>query len=98
MNCAIIENGVVKNIIAIAPWNLSEFPDAFQLDGRSIAIGDEYHDNGFWRNGALILTPDEILRRDVISAQQQLTDADLAQIEAQQQITDLLLQLQEMQL
>ena len=59
MNYAIIQNGVVVNMIVIAPYNTSVFPDAVPVGDKPVGIGDEYRDGKFWRDGAEILSPAE---------------------------------------
>ena len=59
MNYAIIQNGVVVNMIVIAPYNTSDFPDAVPVGDKPVVIGDEYRDGKFWRDGAEILSPAE---------------------------------------
>ena len=59
MNYAIIRNGVVVNMIVIAPYNTSDFPDAVPVGGKPGGIGDGYRDGKFWRDGAEVLSPAE---------------------------------------
>ena len=59
MNYAIIQNGVVVNMIVIAPYNTSDFPDAVPVGDKPVGIWDEYRDGKFWRDGAEILSPAE---------------------------------------
>ena len=59
MNYAIIQNGVVVNMIVIAPYNTSDFPGAVPVGDKPVGIGDEYRDGKFWRDGAEILSPAE---------------------------------------
>ena len=59
MKYAIIQNGVVVNMIVIAPYNTSDFPDAVPVGDKPVGIGDEYRDGKFWRDGAEILSPAE---------------------------------------
>ncbi|WP_308752954.1 hypothetical protein [uncultured Anaerotruncus sp.] len=56
MNYAIIQNGVVVNVIVIAPYNTSDFPDAVPVGDKPVGIGDEYRDGRFWRNGTEVLS------------------------------------------
>ena len=60
MNYAIIQNGVVVNMIVIAPYNTSDFPDAVPVGDKPAGIGDEYRDGKFWRDGAEVLSPTEL--------------------------------------
>mgnify|MGYP004648232519 CR=1 FL=1 len=59
MNYAIIENGVVGNVIVLRPANAGEFPGAAALGDRSVGIGDTYSDGRFRRDGEEVLTADE---------------------------------------
>lgn len=64
MNCAVIENGIVTNIVVIAPWNLPEFPDAVAIDDRPVSVGDEYRDGAFWRDGVKIQSSMELAQSE----------------------------------
>lgn len=57
MNYAIVENGVVTNIIVIYEGNAHEFPNAVLLDSVPVQIGDTYADGKFSRDGELLLSP-----------------------------------------
>ena len=59
MNYAIIENGVVGNVIVLRPANAGEFPGAVALHDRPVGIGDSYQDGKFWRDGEEVLTAAE---------------------------------------
>ena len=50
MNFAVVQNGVVENMIVIAPYNTSDFPDSVPVGDKPVGIGDEYRDGKFWRN------------------------------------------------
>ena len=56
MNYAVIENGVVVNVI-VGP--LPEGMEGVALNDRPVAIGDSYTDGVFTRNGEPVLTPAE---------------------------------------
>lgn len=56
MNFAIIENGVVVNII-VGP--LPNGMDGVALGDRPVAIGDSYTDGVFMRDGEIVLTDAE---------------------------------------
>ncbi len=56
MNYAIIENGVVTNII-VGP--LPDGMEGVALGDRPVAIGDAYADGVFTRGGEPVLTPEE---------------------------------------
>lgn len=74
MNCAKIENGIVTNIVVIAPWNLPEFPNAIAIDDRPVSVGDEYHDGAFWRDGVKILSKIELAQSETTELMQLLGD------------------------
>ena len=59
MRYALIENGIVTNIIALNDRNASDFPTAVKLGDRPVAIGDTYTDGKFYRDGVEVLTPME---------------------------------------
>lgn len=59
MNYALIENGVVTNIIWLYETNSDEFPTAVKLGERQVEIGDTYEDGRFYRDGAEVLTAEE---------------------------------------
>lgn len=51
MNYALIENGMVVNLIYLHPMNLSDFPNAVFAGNLPVTIGDSYDGEFFWRNG-----------------------------------------------
>lgn len=59
MNYALVENGVVTNIIWLYETNADEFPGAVKLGERQVEIGDTYEDGRFYRDGAEVLTAEE---------------------------------------
>lgn len=59
MNYALIENGIVTNIIWLYETNAEEFPGAVKLGERQVEIGDTYEDGKFFRDGAEVLTAEE---------------------------------------
>ena len=72
MNYAMIENGVVVNVI-VGP--LPEGMEGVALNDRPVAIGDSYTDGVFTRNGELVLTPAErisALEAQILLLQSQL--------------------------
>ena len=60
MNYALIENGIVTNIIWLYETNADEFPNAVKLGERPVGIGDTYTDGKFYRDGNEVLTALEI--------------------------------------
>lgn len=60
MDYALIENGVVANLIWLHPMNADTFPDAVPVGDYPVAIGDTYADGLFYRNGERVKSNDEI--------------------------------------
>ena len=50
MNYAWIEEGVVTNLIWLAPENAHEFPRAVPTNGLPVHIGDRYDGEDFFRD------------------------------------------------
>ena len=78
MNYAMIENGVVANIIWLSPSNAADFPEAIALHDRTVAMGDSYTEGVFLRNGAPVLTDTERLTQ----ANQEIAALDAALLDA----------------
>lgn len=57
MNYALVENGVVTNLIWLYPANAAEFPNAVPMSDIPVAIGDTWDGEHFYRNGERVLTP-----------------------------------------
>ena len=57
---ALVEDGIVTNIISLDSRNASDFPNAIKTANRPVAIGDTYTDGKFYRNGEEVLTALEI--------------------------------------
>lgn len=64
MNYALVENGVVTNLIWLHSSNADEFPDAVQLNDIPVAIGDTYVDGVFYREGVKVLTAVEAVQAE----------------------------------
>lgn len=56
---ALIENGVVVNIISMYAKNLTDFPNAVLAADRPVTIGDRYEGGVFLREGSAILSDEE---------------------------------------
>lgn len=56
MNYALIENGVVTNLIWLYPANAADFPTAVPMGDVPAAIGDTYADGVFYREGQPVET------------------------------------------
>lgn len=65
MRYALIDNGIVINIIALNDRNASDFPTAVKLSDRPVAIGDTYTDGKFYRDGVEVLTPMEQAQAEI---------------------------------
>lgn len=64
MNYALIENGIVANVIWLYPDNAEEFPGAVPMGDIPAGIGDTYQDGVFYRDGARVLTLLEQAQQD----------------------------------
>lgn len=64
MRYAIITDGVVTNVIILYPGNAADFPTAVRCGDVSVAIGDTYDGQDFYREGARVLSPVEQARKD----------------------------------
>lgn len=57
---ALIEDGVVVNIISMYAKNLIDFPNAVLATVCPVEIGDQYIDGVFSRDGVALLTYEEL--------------------------------------
>lgn len=64
MRYAIIEDGIVTNVIILYPGNAGDFPSAVPCGDVPVAIGDTWDGQNFYREGALVLSPVEQARKD----------------------------------
>lgn len=67
MNYALVENGVVINIIWLYETNADEFPGAVKLGERQVEIGDTYENGKFYRNGVEVLTAEEEAQLEAVT-------------------------------
>ena len=65
MRYALIEGGIVTNVIVLNDRNASDFPTAAQLSDRPVDIGDTYTDGKFYRDGKEVLTPMEQAQAEI---------------------------------
>ena len=65
MRYALIESGIVANVIALNDRNASDFPAAVKLGDRPVGIGDTYADGKFYRDGVEVLTPMEQAQAEI---------------------------------
>lgn len=61
MNYALIDNGMVVNLIWLHPGNAGDFPGAVPRGDVPVQIGDTYDGKSFYRNGERVLTRTEEL-------------------------------------
>ena len=65
MRYALIDNGIVSNVIVLNDRNASDFPTAVKLGDRPVGIGDTYTDGKFYRDGVEVLTPMEQAQAEI---------------------------------
>ena len=65
MEYALIENGVVENLLWLHPENADDFPGAVPYGDVPVAVGDTYDGEYFYRNGERVLTYAEIAAQEV---------------------------------
>lgn len=64
MRYAVIEDGVVVNVIILYPGGAKSFPGAVPCGDVPVAIGDTWDGEHFYREGARVLSPVEQARKD----------------------------------
>lgn len=64
MRYAVIEDGVVVNVIILYPGGAKSFPGAVPCGDLPVAIGDTWDGEHFYREGARVLSPVEQARKD----------------------------------
>lgn len=67
MNYALIEDGIVTNIIWLSYTNADDFPNAAAMGDLPVAIGDTWDGEYFYRDGQRILTRNEKIQ-DMVDA------------------------------
>lgn len=72
MNYALIENGVVTNVIWLYPGNAKEFPNAVPIGDVPAGIGDTYEDGIFYRDGERVLTVAEQAEKEAADMKEAL--------------------------
>lgn len=63
MRYAIVDNGIVTNLIWLYEGNAGDFPNAVPCDDYPVTIGDTYKDDVFYHNGERLLTPIEYTQK-----------------------------------
>ena len=56
MNYALVENGIVTNVIWLYEGNENDFPQAVKLNDRPVAIGDSFDGKDFFRKNEKVLS------------------------------------------
>lgn len=80
---ALVENGVVTNVIVLYPPNAAEFDGAVPCGEIPAAIGDTYDGEHFYRAGERVLTALEQAQKDAEDMQAAL---ELLGVEAEQEV------------
>ena len=81
MNYALIDNGIVTNVIWLHPKNASEFLNAVPMNDILAIIGDEYIDGVFYRNGERVLTRSELVQKMLAEKEATIAELDAALLE-----------------
>ena len=74
MNYALIENGVVTNIIWLYPGNAADFPSAVPCRDIPAAIGDTYDGQDFYRGGIKVVSALAAAQQDAEDMQAALAE------------------------
>ena len=81
MSYAIVTEGVVTNIISLMDGNASDFPNAIRVVDRPVAIGDNYENGKFYRNGIEVLSKLEEANATAESLAERVVDLELQLLE-----------------
>ena len=65
MRYAMLEGGIVTNVIALNDRNAGDFPTAVKLGDRPVGIGYAYTDGKFYRDGVEVMTPMEQAQAEI---------------------------------
>lgn len=57
MQYAIIEEGIVENVMVLYPSNAADFPEAVFCGELPVMIGDTYDGEQFYRNSEQVVVP-----------------------------------------
>ncbi len=79
---ALVENGVVTNVMVLYPPNAEEFEGAVPCGDLPVAIGDTYDGEHFYRGGERVLTALEQAQKDAEDMQAAL---ELLGVETEQE-------------
>lgn len=74
MRYALVENGVVVNVIWLNDKNAGDFPTAVKLGDRPVTMGDTYTGGKFYRDGEEVLTALEQAQTEIDSYKSALNE------------------------
>lgn len=74
MRYAVIEDGIVTNVIILYPGNAVDFPSAVVCRNLPVAIGDAYADGKFYRDGELLKSQMDTAIENIEDMQAALTE------------------------
>jgi len=77
MTYAIVQDGIVTNVIELLPGNASDFPEAVPIGEVPAGIGDTYDGNRFYRDGQPVLSETETLIAQMCDMAEKLVDQDI---------------------
>lgn len=72
MSYALIENGVVVNLIHLHPMNADDFPTVVPVGEYPVTIGDTYTDGVFYRDGEKLKTAAEDMKAEMADMKEAL--------------------------
>ena len=72
MNYAIVENGIVTNVIWLYSGNAADFPSAVPCRDIPVAIGDTYDGEHFYRDGEQVVSMLTAAQQEVQTMQEEL--------------------------
>lgn len=81
MNYALIDNGIVVNVMWLHPSNAGEFSNAVLIGDVLATMGDEYIDGVFYRNGERVLTRSELVQKMLAEKEATIAELDAALLE-----------------
>lgn len=72
MRYAVIEDGVVVNVIVLYPSNAKDFPGVVPCRDVPVGIGDTWDGQDFYRDGEKVVSPLAVARQEVQTMQEEL--------------------------
>lgn len=72
MNYALIENGIVANLIYLHPDNVDDFAGAVPIEDLPVAIGDTYENGEFYREGKIVMSAVDVAKQEAEDMQSAL--------------------------